>query len=71
MIVRRRGAPRHGSRLAPIVSPSVGVIPALYWDPGGAVVLDVPDSHLQDALTWFGLALALFGAFGAWAWRQV
>ena len=38
---------------------------------GGETVLDFPNSHLQYALTWFGLALALLGAFGAWAWRQV
>ena len=38
---------------------------------GGETVLDFPNSHLQYALTWFGLALALLGAFGVWAWRQV
>lgn len=38
---------------------------------GGETVLDFPNSHLQYALTWFGSALALLGAFGAWAWRQV
>ena len=38
---------------------------------GGETVLDFPNSHLQYALTWFGLALALLGVFGAWARRQV
>ena len=38
---------------------------------GGETVLDFPNSHLQYALTWFGLALALVGVFGVWAWRQV
>lgn len=38
---------------------------------GGETVLDFPNSHLQYAFTWFGLALALLGVFGAWAWRQV
>ena len=38
---------------------------------GGETVLDFPNSHLSYALTWFGLALALVGVFGAFAWRQV
>ncbi len=38
---------------------------------GGETVLAFPNSHLQYALTWFGLASALLGAFGVWAWRQV
>ena len=38
---------------------------------GGETVLDFPNSHLQYALTWFGLAAALAGVFTAWAWRQV
>lgn len=38
---------------------------------GGETVLDFPNSHLQYALTWFGLASALLGVFGVWAWRQV
>ena len=38
---------------------------------GGETVLDFPNSHLQYALTWFGLAAALLGTFGLWARRQV
>ncbi len=38
---------------------------------GGETVLDFPNSHLQYALTWFGLATALLGAFGLWALRQL
>ena len=38
---------------------------------GGETVLDFPNSHLQYALTWFGLAAALVGVFAVWAWRQV
>lgn len=29
-----------------------------------------PDSHLQYALTWYGLALGLVGVYAAWAWRR-
>ena len=38
---------------------------------GGETVLDFPNSHLQYALTWFGLATALVGAFALWAWGQI
>jgi surfeit locus 1 family protein len=30
-----------------------------------------PNNHLQYALTWFGLAAALLGVFGAWALKKV
>jgi surfeit locus 1 family protein len=33
------------------------------WPLGGQTVLDFPNNHLQYALTWFGLALALIGVY--------
>ena len=39
----------------------------------GRLVVNVPNNHLQDALTWFGLALMLVGVFAAFAsgqWRE-
>ncbi len=41
------------------------------WPKGGATELAFPNNHLSYALTWFGLALALFGVFGAYAWREL
>jgi surfeit locus 1 family protein len=35
---------------------------------GGTTVIAFPNNHLAYALTWFGLAAALAGVFGAWAW---
>jgi surfeit locus 1 family protein len=32
----------------------------------GKLIVSLPDNHLQYALTWFGLALALAGVYGAW-----
>jgi surfeit locus 1 family protein len=29
-------------------------------------VVDLPDNHLQYAITWFGLALGLAGVYGVW-----
>ncbi|MGF1619862.1 MAG: SURF1 family protein [Rhodomicrobiaceae bacterium] len=41
------------------------------WPRGGATYLDLPNRHLEYALTWFGLALALLGVFGVYARRKL
>jgi surfeit locus 1 family protein len=33
----------------------------------GKLVVELPDNHLQYALTWFGLAIVLVVSFGTWA----
>jgi surfeit locus 1 family protein len=38
---------------------------------GGTTVIAFPNNHLGYALTWFGLAAALAGVFGAWAWSRL
>jgi surfeit locus 1 family protein len=37
---------------------------------GGATRVQFTNNHLQYAVTWFGLALALAGVFAAFAWQQ-
>jgi len=41
------------------------------WPRGGQTRLELPNNHLQYAVTWFGIALTLVGVFGAFAWRRV
>ncbi len=41
------------------------------WPRGGATVLAIPNNHFSYAMTWFGLALGLFGVFGSYAWKRV
>ncbi|HEY2067954.1 MAG TPA: SURF1 family protein [Rhizomicrobium sp.] len=36
------------------------------WPKGGQTVVDLPNSHLQYAITWFGLAAGLLGVFLAY-----
>ncbi|EBY7415990.1 SURF1 family protein, partial [Salmonella enterica subsp. enterica serovar Alachua] len=36
---------------------------------GGVTIIDFPNNHLQYAVTWYGLALALIGVVGSWLWR--
>jgi surfeit locus 1 family protein len=38
---------------------------------GGETRLNFPNNHLGYALTWFGLAAALVGVFGAFAWQRL
>ena len=43
------------------------------WPRGGVTRLELPNRHLEYALTWYGLAAALVGVFAAFAatrWRQ-
>lgn len=40
------------------------------WPKGGLTRIDIPNRHLEYALTWFGLAAALIGVFAAYSFRQ-
>jgi surfeit locus 1 family protein len=42
-------------------------IPPGGWPRPGKIVANLPDNHLQYAITWYGLALVLAAVFGAWA----
>lgn len=37
---------------------------------GGVTRIDLPNSHLQYAVTWYGLALTLVVVMVAWGWRN-
>lgn len=41
------------------------------WPRGGVTRLDIPNRHLEYALTWFGLAATLLAVFGAFAWSRL
>jgi surfeit locus 1 family protein len=38
---------------------------------GGETIVDFPNSHLQYAITWFGLAAGLAGGFAVFAWGRL
>lgn len=46
-------------------APNPGGLPV-----GGVTLIDMPNSHLQYAITWYGLAAALAGVLGVWLWRR-
>jgi surfeit locus 1 family protein len=39
------------------------------WPKGGQTRLELPNSHLQYAVTWFGLALCLVGVYAVYVWN--
>jgi surfeit locus 1 family protein len=41
------------------------------WPRGGQTRLNLPNNHLQYALTWYGIALTLIGVFVAFAWPRL
>lgn len=58
-----------GYKLSPILidannAPNPGGVPI-----GGVTIIDLPNSHLQYAVTWYGLAAALAGVLLVWLWR--
>ncbi len=38
---------------------------------GGETRVSFPNNHLQYAVTWFGIALALIGVFAAFVWQRI
>lgn len=45
-------------------APNPGGLPV-----GGVTIVDLPNNHLQYAITWYGLAAALAGVLAVWLWR--
>ncbi|HSP23640.1 MAG TPA: SURF1 family protein [Saliniramus sp.] len=41
------------------------------WPRGGGTILDLPNNHLQYAVTWYGLALVLVAVFLLYAFRAL
>lgn len=41
------------------------------WPRPGGTILDLPNNHLNYALTWYGLALTLVAVYGAFVWRRL
>jgi surfeit locus 1 family protein len=53
--------------IAPFYVEQEGPVPPGGLPQPGKLVVDLPDNHLQYALTWFGLAIVLVVVFVAWA----
>jgi len=51
---------------APFYIDQEAPVPDGGWPKPGKLVVALPDNHLQYAITWFGLALALAGVYVVW-----
>jgi surfeit locus 1 family protein len=51
---------------APFYIDQEAPMPEAGWPKPGKLAIALPDNHLQYAITWFGLALALAGVYVAW-----
>jgi surfeit locus 1 family protein len=57
--------------VAPFYIDQEGPVPAGGWPKPGQLEVRLPDDHLQYAITWFGLALALAGVYVVWLARHL
>lgn len=58
-----------GDRLVPFfIDAGPGSAPG-GWPVGGVTIVDLPNNHLQYAVTWYGLAAALLGVVVVWLLR--
>lgn len=62
---------RDGARLVPFFVESEGASVPGGWPKGGVTRLDLPNRHLQYAITWYGLAAALAAVYSAFVWSQL
>ncbi len=46
-------------------------VPPGGWPKPGKLTVNLPDNHLQYAITWFGLALGLAGVYGVWLFGRL
>ena len=60
-------AAKHLGPVAPFYIEQESPVPPGGWPKPGKVVVNLPDNHLQYALTWFGLAIVLVISFVTWA----
>ena len=56
---------------APFYIEQEAPVPPGGWPKPGRLVVNLPDNHLQYAITWFGLALGLAGVYGVWLFGRM
>ena len=70
---QRRSAPTHRACTSYVIDAEAEPAAPGGWPKGGVTRLELPNRHLEYALTWYGLAgalVAVFIAFAATRWRQ-
>lgn len=63
-------AARHWGDVAPFYVDQEAPVPPGGLPAPGKIVVNLPDNHLQYAMTWFGLGAALVGVYGFWVFGR-
>lgn len=63
-------AARHWGDVAPFYVDQEAPVPPGGLPAPGKIVVNLPDNHLQYAITWFGLGAALVGVYGFWVFGR-
>ncbi len=69
--VAAMAAARNWGSVAPFYIEQESPVPPGGSPKPGKLVVNLPDNHLQYAITWFGLALALVAVYGVWLGRHL
>jgi len=64
-------AAHHWPTVAPFYVDQEAPVPPGGLPLPGRIVVNLPDNHLQYAITWFGLAGALAGVYGVWLYGRL
>lgn len=64
-------AAKHWTDAAPFYIDEESPVPPGGLPLPGRIEVHLPDNHLQYVITWFGLALALAGVYGAWLFGRL
>ena len=63
-------AAHHWGAIAPFYVDQEAPVPADGLPSPGKLVVNLPDNHLQYAITWFGLAAGLIAVYGVWVFGR-
>jgi surfeit locus 1 family protein len=69
-MARALGWGEGGKPVAPFYIDLEQPVPASGVPKPGPLEVHLKDDHMQYAVTWFGLAIAVMMAFGVWLWGQ-
>jgi surfeit locus 1 family protein len=69
--IKAIAAAKKWASAAPFYIEQESPVPPGGWPKPGKLHVNLPDNHLQYAITWFGLALALAGVFLVWLTRRI
>jgi surfeit locus 1 family protein len=56
--------------VAPFYVEQEGPVPPGGWPSPARMSVNLPNNHLQYAVTWFGLAAVLIGVFASFVWTR-